>query len=954
MKKRLLFAFMALCASVSGFALEQGEFVYTPQGRFQITGQNLNANNAFQNMDGWTVIGEGKTLNDKFNTNANGLADGMNSVVSVDGETLDEGMYFKFEPTDASAAYVVSFKMKGALLDNVRCRPVTDGYKKTYNLVKIEGNSDNVYGGENDVKLANTAEELNPEWKTFYYAIEGDGTARTWFISFVAMSTSIEIADLQIAPAVKFADLRERDDMVESLQVIKNCYDWPAEVLADYGFDEVIAKLQAIGDEAGQAELEEALEEAGEIAYEFINANMDDYLAASEATATTNAAGSPKVDVKFSTWYAKVQKAYTWGDWNCLPSGRGFWEKEEQGAADFGHFAGNSAWNGGSPDGPMGIYMSKTFDPGVYVFSLDSKAALREDNTSSSWTNNEGWDPAYGIAYIGKLGTVKDADGNDVTAVTDTIASMVKDLESLNFTGFNVIAKIEEAGAYEVGYKAYCKDGYKDLKNGSVVYIKDVSIWGKNNNKYNQKQLGYEQNVRTQISAGRDNLTTAAGYLADESFLWGKAALKAVVDEVGPKIAEYEAMDQDAIIATFDQDTYVNSTSDEAGLLQYQVYQEATKFIIAANKEFLAENDTLASIQTAIDAAEATKAMRLYDAATGKDALQAIIDKAKGVQATMKAADYSEANALAIREANAELAEAVAVFKTTIPASAIATIVDIDFENDATQNADNELYSVAGAKGAMEFSTWSVDGTGNQPFEKGFWSNGEQLWKGYIRIGNGTGTVVFDPTENGSMGTNILKVACDLYVQGLSGRSLGFFLKNVVDGENGPEDATIFGLFHNFYNGTTETNTTGVDISKIWAKSGGSYDNASPADADEETLTANPLQKSHVEVIMDYGRKSMYCTINSVNGSTASNEVGLDTVPTKFILQCNYNNNNRRAWFDNLKIERISAGATEPFVDAINSIKAASQDNVIYNLAGQKVMKAQKGVFIQNGKKVIK
>jgi hypothetical protein len=346
--------------------------------------------------------------------------------------------------------------------------------------------------------------------------------------------------------------------------------------------------------------------------------------------------------------------------------------------------------------------------------------------------------------------------------------------------------------------------------------------------------------------------------------------------------------------------------------------------------------------------------MRLYDAATGKDALQAIIDKAKGVQATMKAADYSEANALAIREANAELAEAVAVFKTTIPASAIATIVDIDFENEATPNADNELYSVAGAKGTMEFSTWSVDGTGNQPFEKGFWSNGEQLWKGYIRIGNGTGTVVFDPTENGSMGTNILKVACDLYVQGLSGRSLGFFLKNVVDGENGPEDATIFGLFHNFYNGTTETNTTGVDISKIWAKSGGSYDNASPADADEETLTANPLQKSHVEVIMDYGRKSMYCTINSVNGSTASNEVGLDAVPTKFILQCNYNNNNRRAWFDNLKIERISAGATEPFVDAINSIKAASKDNVIYNLAGQKVMKAQKGVFIQNGKKVIK
>ena len=30
MKKRLLFAFMAMCVAVSGFALTNGEFVYTP------------------------------------------------------------------------------------------------------------------------------------------------------------------------------------------------------------------------------------------------------------------------------------------------------------------------------------------------------------------------------------------------------------------------------------------------------------------------------------------------------------------------------------------------------------------------------------------------------------------------------------------------------------------------------------------------------------------------------------------------------------------------------------------------------------------------------------------------------------------------------------------------------------------------------------------------------------
>ena len=943
MKKRLLFAFMAMCAAVSGFALEQGDFVYTPQGRFQITGANLNANNAFQDMSGWTAIGEGKTLADLFITNADGLAAGMNSVTST-AATAGEGMYFKFEPTDASAAYVVSFKMKGAALDNIRIRIPGDGYKTEANLVKVAGNDANVYthpATEGEV-IVNTAEELNENWQTFNFAIQGDGTARTWFISFTAMATTIEIADLQIAPAMQFADLRQRDAMLEKLNIFKSCYEWPAEVLEEYAITEAIENLNAIGDETGQAELDEQIVTAQEILDEFINANMDDYLPTVEVTATTNGSGSPKVDVKFKQWFAKVQKAITWGDWNCLPSGRGFWEQEAQGAADFGHYAGNTAWNYGNTGDPMGVYMQKALDPGSYVFGIESSAALREDPTSSSWTNNDGWNIAYGVAYIVKM-------ENEVA--TDTIASVVKDLDAVNFTTFSVPVTIQEAGTYEIGYKAYCKDAYKDLKNGSVVYVKNASIWGKNNNKYNQKQLGYEADVREQITAGRDNLTTAAEYLDNADYFWGKNALKACVDSIAPRIEAYEALDQDAIIATY-QDDYAKSTSEETGYMVYEVYQQATKWIIVANKEFVAENDTLASIQTAINNAVAVGKMRLYDAATGKAELQSAIDAAKALQAQMKASEYSEENAAAIVAAIELLNEAVEAYKASVPASAIATIVDIDFEQDAVLNEESGLYSVNGAAGSMEFSNWSTDGTGESgvpPFEKGYWANGEQLWKGYIRIGNGTGTAIFDATQNGSMGTNILKVACDMYIQGLSGRSLGFFLKNEVEGENGLEDATIFGIYHNFYNWTTETNTCDVNVDMFWAKAGGSYNNASPADA-TDSITANPLQKSHVEVIMDYGTKKMYCTINSINGSTTSNEVDLEAVPTKFILQCNYNNYDRRAWFDNLLIQRITAG--EPA--GIQTVQTETKANVVYNINGMRVAAPdQKGVYIVNGRKVV-
>ncbi|MBO4892419.1 MAG: hypothetical protein J5502_07390 [Prevotella sp.] len=933
MKKRLLFAFMALCVSVSGFALTEGEFVYTPQGRFKITGANLNANNAFQDMTGWTVIGAGKTLADKFNTVADGYAPGFNSVVSVDGDTADEGMYYKFEPTSADAVYVVSFKLKGAALNWVQTFINGDNtatVDKDANLVKVAGNTAGTYtypSTDGEV-VVNTAEELTEDWQTFYYAIEGDGNARTWFISFTKMATTIEIADLQIAPAMKYADLHQRDAMLEKLNAYKNCYNWSDEVWAKFdGYPEVIAGLEAIGDESGQAELDELIEVANEVLAEFLYENMDDYLSAS----TDNYLGIKQTD-------GNTQKVSNYGEWTCLPTGRAFWNSGAY--PDLGHFGGNNSWAYSNPNDPMGIYMSKTLDPGSYVFTIESLAALRAESTSNSWTHNEAWNPAYGVASIVN------------TETGDTIVSVVKGLDSRVYTPFIVPIQITESGTYQIAFKAWCKEEYKDIKNGSVVYVKDATFYGKNDNKYNQKQLAYEANVRTQITTGREQLTIAAGYLADDSYFWGKAALQAVVDDVEPKIAVFEAMSQDDIIATYDRDSYVNSTSDENGLLQYLVYQQATKFIIAANKEFIAVNDTLSSMQAVIDNAETTIKMRLYDAATGKEVLQSAIDKAKALQAQMKASQYSEENAAAIVASNTELNDAVATFTTTIPANCIATIVDIDFEQAVTEEFDfetgNTVFTNPGAVGSMVLSTFSSQAASNQEFEKGYWANGEQLWKGYLRVGNGTGTVTFDPTENGSMGTNILKVACDFYIQGLVGRTLGFSLNNDADEE-------IFGLLRDYYNGTTTTNTCELDESYIWAKSGGSYNNASPADA-TDSVTNNPLQKTHFEVILDYGRKSIYCTATSPNGSTTSKEIVNEAIPTKFVLQSNYNNNDRRPWFDNLLIQRITAGATDPFdPTAIENVKAVIKvkNGAIYNLAGQRVGENYKGVVVKDGKKMI-
>jgi len=900
MKKRLLFAFMAMCAAVSGYALEQGEFVYTPQGRFQITGANLNANKAFQDMTGWTVVSASaeKTLADNFDINANGYAEGINSVVSKDA-TAGEGMYYKFEPTDAGAAYVVSYKLKGAATVSVRVSTLA----VSTNLVKVEGNSDNVYGGANDVLVANTAEELTENWQTFNYAIVGDGTTRTYFISFTGIESTIEIADLQIAPALQFADLRQRDAMLEKLNAYKNCYEWPAGLLSEYGYDEAVANLQAIGDENGQAELDEQLSTAQEILDEFLKANMDDYLAGNTANYLGIRDGS------------NLNKQNQIGDWIGVPAGRAHWSSNAY--PDMGHYQGGNSWNYGNPTTPMGVYLQKKLDPGSYVFSIDGSAAIREP-AKQSWYIDEGLNVGVSYAYVKKV----QPEGVEATAA-DTVACVVKELDAVDLTTSVLTAKITESGTYEIGYMVYCKEAYQSLLRGSVVYVANASMWGKNENVYNQKQLGYEADVREQIATGRNNITTATENIANDNYFWGKADLQACVDTIAPRIEAFEAMGQDAIIATYEED-YVKSTTEETGYLVREVYQTAVKYIIAANRRFTAVNDTLNSLQVAIDNAETVLALRLYDVATGKAELQAAIGSAKDVQTQMKTAQYSEENAATIVAAVAALNEAVETFKTTIPASAIATLVDIDFESDAVLDEETQTYSIAGAAGTMEFSHFTTTAPEGEdaPFQQGHWDNGEQKWKGYLRVGNGTGIVNFSPLAAGeeSLGTDILKVSCDFYIQGLNNRSIGFFLKNEAD-------STLAAIYHNYYQGTASENTFNADMSKAWAKSGGSYNDASPADAEEPTSTV--IEKTNFEVIMDYGTQTMYCNVSSINGSATSTPVAFSDVPVKFILQSNYDNTfaTRRCWFDNLKIQRIGAGAATGIaeVNAAATVKAPTK-----------------------------
>ena len=114
------------------------------------------------------------------------------------------------------------------------------------------------------------------------------------------------------------------------------------------------------------------------------------------------------------------------------------------------------------------------------------------------------------------------------------------------------------------------------------------------------------------------------------------------------------------------------------------------------------------------------------------------------------------------------------------------------------------------------------------------------------------------------------------------------------------------------------------------------------------------MPKNSFEVILDYGKETMYATTTSAKGTVMTEEQEFDlTIPNAFVLQCNYNNNDRRCWFDNLKIVRVTAGEYDPTGIAEVKANVKANQGAIYNLAGQKVTKSFKGIVVKNGKKYV-
>lgn len=936
MKKSLLFA-AALFAATSGFALDENQVVYTMNGRYVVTGsENLISNGSFAggNFDGWSVVSatEGAAMDAVFNY-VGATEDAPEGVQSISGANTEGIKIALPNINDASGHYVVSVTITApeGLVPNFNFRSSNPDGLTSVQLFNILGTD-----AEGNAVNSGAWQEIYPGTNTYYFGIDGDDVARSYTLEMLGFDPQLVISDIQIKEANKIADDRQVKRIIEyakallTINNVKYIGDPDADPYAD--LQELINAVEELGETPTQEDMDAALGDLNEMiaAFELLT---DDYL--------------PNTKDKLPLGSAKAEKLGTIGCWSGFGGGGGRLCTYVDALSEAGHYQQANSWGNGN--GCIGITTTMDLLPGTYVFSMDTKAGARE-NKKNSWNMNAGLSFATETMYVKVAGE----EGED-NAIASTSFIANPDHVEKNTIAFT----ITEAGSYEFGVKTWAKEGYETLKYGSCLFMKDARIYGKPANaEYTKAELDYCEAVKVQITTARENIETAKAYLEDATMPWGKADLKDAISASEPETEKYEAMDDASIIATFDSEIYDRNvgleslTQDEeyARMLEAEVYVNATKGIIAAVKNFEAQNKEIEGLTNAIAAAKETKEMRVYGMATGKADLEAAIAAAENKDAELRAADYSEENVAAKNYAIAALNEAVAQFKASIPADCIKNLVDLTGNLSAEEAEVGYLVSGANKVGALSIvdnyysdpnAGVNAEGSNIYAFSIGYILGEENAFPNLLRVGNGNATVDLD----GIAEDDIVQVSFDYYYGNLSGKYASFYVNNISKDETDTDVTnTICGLNVSKYDGKADVNTFEIDINNELTAVGSSA-------AANDAIAAESNKNSYT-ISIDLATKEMTCNIVSGKGTfnhTATNTV--EGVPTQFVVGSNYNNADRRSFFGNLVIRTIKGGE----YNGIKETVAKSINNgKIYNAAGMEVKSFVKGINIVNGKKFVK
>lgn len=970
MMKRLLMGAFAALMTVSTFAVEDGDYVYTPQGRFKIQGDDVMTNGKFaSDLSGWEAktATAGTTVDQIFKINSDG-PNGLNCISSLTA-AFTEGMYYMFMPESSSDSYVVSVKIKGGNAAKTSLS-VGDALGSRSILKETRGGNGyasgvfDVYGNEDadPTKITNSAIgygiETTNEWQEYNFAIEGTGTDLAWFIEIGGMQSAIQIADIQIHKAVKVYDLQKAAGVINMAKDLMAINDWAAEESMTADQQAVIAAIKKNidnFDKAGEA-VTVAL---GEEYFADLNTNLTKFLNDKAVFEDFLASCS-----KNTVWNGVARGATAAGDWTSF-------DRLRNDEADFdytttqtlkiGYYSGSQA-NLNTQNAWNNFQMKKNLKAGYYVLAVDAAAvkfwhknALTNGN---DWTRGP-WQPVQIKVFI-----------ND----QETEAQWMTPGSYNTYDTYYIVVKLEQdVDDATLGFSYFI-----DTNMTQSINMVNPRIYYKSTGKYNAAQVKYIEDVQAQIKAFRDEYDRAQVLVANEDGknYWHKQAVTDRAELLKPYLDMLEGLDEDAIIAGFEDpfsaaaygeyEGYCNNLGYDnyaAGLGNAvdSIMKNGVRAMKAQNDALVDYNKRFVTYADVIATAKKTAENRAYAMgdATG---LNNAIEAAEEFLEEYKQEDPSEeeiADMVAQFDEDIQnLNNSINEFIAGVPAG--ISVIDIDFndENAFTYEPGDPVFvqdgaasytfgpgQYVGTKGTMTFGRFSMEtppndtkgskGTwdmfkGGMPFENGYTVDGERQNAGILRVGAAEGKVVI-PEEDRVGGSNILHLSFDTWSPKAIEYNFGFYL-NDADGKS------VGSLYYLKSKGTVTVNDFNIDLGKIaWAGS----DNGVGDDA-----------KTHYDFYYDYGAKTMYAVLNGASAKnyvTAEVALGSDKPAAEFIIKSDgssskYTYTGRRSWFDNLKMEMIEAGQTG-VVTVKNVNDLVQQNRVVAGADGLYIIKA-------NGEKV--
>ena len=621
------------------FAYQQGDAVYTFNGKFKIIGENMLTNGDFSDgVNGWTGLTGNAVPTDTFSVVPAGGPDGMNCLqVSMSGGTLGTNLHnsanFRQSVRLTPGNYVFTYKVKaltGGCTSNTRSSGRNDNYQDVF--LNNSGKSPYLSTNEADNITSSVAAYVETEagnWMTvsYNYRVEADEYVNFEFFNLIQYDC---FADFGVYPVEQVGDDRLLQDAVKTLEAfVADETNFPG--AADYL--------------AGPIEDLKASMENPDLTVDDVN-GMVSMILGSDGSALQEYLNTISADV------SKYFNYFTFDD--CAE------KSANKGAADGwtesgGRWGVSAPWSNYSTrhifaeiNGAYGLgagsqYQSAFLPKGKYLYMVQASAyqyyTAAKETYIVDWYNQRS-----GLKYF------INADSVDMTDVPTWKSNTY-------FHVFNVANDGEQTlGFYRAANEAASGNDRNRVSGGGQVRFDNMHIRILGVTDEDVERFFLENNLADAQNSLKTMIDSAKTVIADSRYIWGKDVLQ---DSINVSQGIY--------------DQYTDAVQEDIDKLndQMPLMRDAIRDYYAINKEYTQLGD---------DIAAANKLTGDETRPNGKDELRAAITTADTYYKSLNA--QSERDSLQLVKTDSLLNDAVGDFylaNASYQTPGYITLVNDDF-----------------------------------------------------------------------------------------------------------------------------------------------------------------------------------------------------------------------------------------------------------------------------------